>query len=84
MTLPPLGAYSNLTDGFKDTKMALGRRGYSLRSRRDTIQEGLGALERSREKGIRLRKKSSKSKKKKSSTGRKLKPKTLSAKLKLK
>tara|TARA_R110002020_G_scaffold62712_2_gene167495 strand:+ start:1045 stop:1233 length:189 start_codon:yes stop_codon:yes gene_type:complete len=62
--------------------MALGRRPHSFRTRRDTPQEGRGAFERSREKGIRLNKKTKKTKSKKSE--KKLKPKTLSAKFKLK
>ena len=84
MTPPPLEAYLTLTKllGFKDTKMALGRRPHSFRTRWNTPQEGRSAMERGREKGIRLHKKVKTTKRKKSKD--KLKPKTLSAKFKLK
>ncbi len=86
LTFPPAGAYSNLSEPrmFKDTKMAFGRRGYSLRTRSDTVQEGLGAMERHREKGIRTDQRLTSSKKKKKSPKKKLKPKTLKSAFKLK
>ena len=86
MTFPPIEVYSNLSEPrmFKDTKMAFGRRGYSFRTRSDTVQEGMGALERHREKGIRTDKRLSSSKKKKKSPKKKLKPRTLKSNFKLK
>ena len=75
MTLHPSEAYSNLTKPlrFKDTKMPFGRRGYSFKTRHDTVQEGLGAFERRLERNIRVRKKKPKGLKKKKTTKRKLK-----------
>ena len=53
--------------------MAFGRRGYSFKTRHDTVQEGLGAFERRLERNIRVRKKKPKGSKKKKTTKGKLK-----------
>lgn len=86
MTSSPIEVYSNLSEPrmIKDTKMALGRRGYSFRTRNDTVQEGIGALERQREKGIRTDKRLSSPKKKKKRPKKKLKPRALKSNFKLK